>query len=206
MRYENIISRYEHFTYSAFRWRYELSVVNKIALSLVFAVITGISAQIRFYLPFTPVPVTGQVFAVLLGAVMLGRIYGGVSQLFYVGLGAMGVPWFSGLKGGISVLSGVTGGYLIGFVVSSFVIGWLCERYIFTRKFLPQMIIMSLGILIIYFFGALHFSILLNKSFEDTIKLAVLPFIPLDLLKAIFVSTITSLILPKRAYNGEVDR
>src|SRR4030042_122397 len=111
--------RYRYWRYNAFRWRYELSVAQKIALALGMACLTGLTAQVRFYLPFTPVPLTGQVFAVLLSAVLLGKWYGGLSQGFYAGIGACGVPWFAGWAGGVRFLSCGHGGYIIGFILAA---------------------------------------------------------------------------------------
>jgi len=80
--------------------------LNKVALAFAFACFTGILAQLRFYLPYTPVPVTGQVFAVLLSGVILGKWYGGMSQGLYAGLGRSRDSWFSEGKAGMEILSG----------------------------------------------------------------------------------------------------
>ena len=85
----------------AFEWRSELPVAARIGLAFCMAGVTGLSAQVRVPLPFTPVPFTGQVFAVLLAGVLLGRYYGALSQLAYVGLGVAGVPW--GTAGGAGI-------------------------------------------------------------------------------------------------------
>ena len=82
------VDKYKNLRHDFFRWRYELDVVYKISLAFTFALVTGILAQLRFYLPGTPVPVTGQVFGVILAGVMLGK-WGGISQCMYVGIGAV---------------------------------------------------------------------------------------------------------------------
>ena len=110
--------QYQNLRYNFFKWRYEADFIYKLMLSFLFACFTGIAAQLRIYLPFTPVPITAQVFAVLLSGVVLGSRYGMTSQAIYVGLGCLGLPWFANLRGGIEVLTGVTGGYLIGLVES----------------------------------------------------------------------------------------
>ena len=110
--FKDIFIKYESAKYDFFKWRFESKIVNKLALAVVFACLTGIFAQLRFYLPYTPVPVTGQVFAVLLSGVILGKWYGGISQGLYAALGAAGVPWFNGGKAGLEILTGVTGGYI----------------------------------------------------------------------------------------------
>jgi biotin transport system substrate-specific component len=105
-----------------FVWRHRSTVAKKIALCFAAAAFTGLAAQIRVPLASTPVPVTGQVFAVLLSGVFLGRRYGALSQVIYVSLGAAGVPWFAGWTSG--ALLGLTGGYLVGFIPAAALVGW----------------------------------------------------------------------------------
>jgi biotin transport system substrate-specific component len=137
--------------------------------------------------------------------VVLGKWYGGLSQSLYVGIGAMGVPWFANMNGGYTYVFGATGGYLAGFIVVAFIIGWLTEKHIRARSLTALIPLMLGGVLVIYLFGALYLYFLLGTSFEMTMKLAVLPFIPLDIAKAILVGFIGYAIIPKTAFNGEVD-
>ena len=121
---------------AVFARRDALSLAGKIALALAFAAMTGIAAQIRIPLPFTPVPITGSTFAVLAAGVLLGRNFGGFSMASYVALGAAGVPWFNGGGAGLSYVAGPTGGYLIGFIARVPLIShsartaYLCARWI----------------------------------------------------------------------------
>ena len=78
-------------------------------------------AQIRIPLPFTPVPITGQTFGVLLTGALLGSRYGTLVVIAYVVQGLTGLPVFAGLKGGIAVSFGPTGGYILGFIPAAFV-------------------------------------------------------------------------------------
>jgi biotin transport system substrate-specific component len=82
-------------------------------------------AQIRIPLPFTPVPITGQTFGVLFTGALLGSRYGTLVVIAYVVQGLTGLPVFAGLNGGIAVLFGPTGGYILGFIPAAFVVGWL---------------------------------------------------------------------------------
>ena len=109
-----------------FRWRYELSIPKKLVMALGMAGVIGLLAQAKFPLPWSPVPITGQTFAVLLAGVLLGRRWGGISLAAYVVIGTAGVPWFApqaGMPifsaGGIGILTGATGGYLIGFILAA---------------------------------------------------------------------------------------
>jgi len=98
-----------------------LSGSAMLLLSIAGACLTGLLAQVCVRLPlgFTPVPFTGQVLGVLICGAFLGGGYGLLSQVIYVGAGATGLSRFAGLSGGFGALQGVTGGYLIGFVVAA---------------------------------------------------------------------------------------
>ncbi len=102
--------RIERTRFNVSRWRYELSLPMKLALAFGMAALTGLLAQVRFQLPWTPVPLTGQTLAVLLAGVALGKWWGGISMAIYAGLGIAGVPWFQGWNGGLAYLAGPTGG------------------------------------------------------------------------------------------------
>ncbi len=200
-----VIDKYRHLRFRFYKWEHELDVIYKVFLALSFAAFTGLSAQLRLYLPFTPVPITGQVFAVLLAGVVLGKWYGGLSQSLYIGIGALGVPWFADMNGGFTYVMGATGGYLIGFIVVSFMIGWLTEKHIRARSLTALLPIMLSGVLIIYLFGAVGLHLVLGTNFQDTMMYGVIPFIPLDIVKAIIAGFIGFSIMPKQSYNGEVD-
>lgn len=168
------------------------------ALSLLFAGFTGLCAQLRFYLPFTPVPVTGQVFAVLMCGLFLGKKYGPLSQVFYLIFGVAGIPWF--VVGPI----GPTGGYIVGFIVAPFIIGELFERarlvhsgkhegsvsYTKTNAipYTKALVIMLTGVALIYVLGLIQFSIYTQTGLIRSIRYAVLPFIPFDVVKAVLAA------------------
>ena len=99
-----------------------------IGLVIGFALLTAAAAQVRISLPFTPVPITGQTFAVLLAGASLGSMAGGASQLLYVALGAVGLPFYADGTSGWEVVQGATGGYLIGFLAAAVLVGWLADR------------------------------------------------------------------------------
>ncbi|MBN1110366.1 MAG: biotin transporter BioY [Methanomassiliicoccales archaeon] len=178
-----------------YRWREEANVATKVGAALLFALLTALAAQMRFLLPFTPVPFTGQVLVVLLGAAVLGR-YGALSQGMYLGLGA-GLGWFSGMVG-TAALSGMTGGYLMGFLVASFILGELVER---KRGWsLPEIVsAMSLALLTIYALGAFQLAVVLGLGVEEALVLGVLPFLLVDGLKVAMASATASLFLRPRS-------
>ncbi len=202
---KNVFVKYESVKYDFFKWRFESTFMNKVILALGFACLTGLLAQMRFYLPYTPVPVTGQVFAVLLSGVILGKWYGGLSQGFYTIIGVLGVPWFADAKSGMAILLGVTGGYLIGFIVASLVIGWFIDMYTKSRSFIGIFCLMLIGILLIYITGVINLSFVLGVNAQKAIELGALPFIAVDIYKALIVSAIAAALVPRAAYGNELD-
>ncbi len=153
-------------------------------MAFLFAGLTGLAAQIRIPLPFTPVPITAQVLFVLLCGIMIGK-YAGLSQLIYVGGGAAGIPWFNNMTGGVSALSGVTGGYLVGFILAAFLIGSVVESYpAILKRFTLLFLLMLVGVGVIYTFGIIHLAFVLGVGIKEAAILGVLPFIVGDLIKA----------------------
>jgi len=208
-----IAARIDRTKYDVFRWRYELSIPKKIALALGLACLTGLVAQIRIVLPWSPVPVTGQTFAVLLAGVLLGRWWGGISLAIYAGLGAAGVPWFTGWGSGLGYLGGPTGGYIIGFMLAALFLGHLTDTYIRSRSFLSMLALMLFAnFILIYVPGLLQLGLWLNlvkgepATFTTLFSMGALPFIAGDITKAIMAAAIARGITPKSAYNGEVDK
>ncbi len=201
------IEKYKNINLNFFKWRYELNLLYKLILSLSFACFTGLLAQFRFYIPGTPVPVTGQVFGVILAGVIMGT-WGGISQLMYVGIGAAGVPWFAGFNYGFGYIFGPTGGYLIGFILAAFFIGFIVDRYLKSRKFLSMMLLMFFSIFVlIYLPGLIYFYIYTGAilSVTELLTMCVLPFLAADLVKAIVAAVIATSITPKVSYANEID-
>ena len=81
---EITIDNYFEKRYSLFKWRSETSTANKLVMAFFMACITGLMAQIVIPLPWTPVPITAQTFAVLLAGILLGRFWGGLSMIVYL--------------------------------------------------------------------------------------------------------------------------
>ena len=93
-----------------------------------FALATAAAAQVTIPLWFTPVPVSGSTFMVLISGAVLGMRAGAASQLLYVVLGAVGLPFYAGGESGWTVATGATGGYLVGFIIAAALVGYLAER------------------------------------------------------------------------------
>jgi biotin transport system substrate-specific component len=162
------------------------------------ACFTGLAAQARIYLPNNPfVPVTGQVFAVLLCGALFGGGWGGLSQLLYVGVGALGAPWFQGMAGGVGVVTGVTGGYLLGFIPAAMLVGFVTRRFALVRRPVPMCLLMVGAVGLIYAGGALQFSMVMHTGLKATFDMAVAPFIALDIAKAMLAANLAAALLPK---------
>ena len=140
-------------------------------------------AQVKIPLPFTPIPLTGQTFAVLLIGATLGSKRSLVSMLLYIALGAFGLPIFAGGASGLAYLSGATLGYLVGFVLAAYVIGLLAERGL-ERSVRTSLIPFLFGTIIIYICGVAWLSIFLG-SFSKAVAAGVLPFMIGDAIKLI---------------------
>ena len=106
--------------------------------------VVGLAAQLEIRLPFTPVPITGQPFAVLLVGALLGARRGALALVTYFAEGIAGLPVFAGGASGMAAVLGPTGGYLIGFVPAAFVTGALAERG-WDRHVLTTWAAMALG-------------------------------------------------------------
>jgi biotin transport system substrate-specific component len=125
------------------------AAVMDAVLVLGAAALTALAAQVVITLPFTPVPITGQTFAVLATASLLGRLRAVVAQLLYLGAGAAGLHVFAGGSYGLAAITGATGGYLVGFVAAAAVVGGLAERG-WERRPWSALGTMLLGNLVIY--------------------------------------------------------
>ena len=150
-------------------------------VSLGAALIAG-SAQISIALPFTPVPITGQTFAVLLVGASLGTARGGASALLYVLLGIAGAPVYAHSAEGWAVISGASGGYLISYPFAAALSGRLAERR-WDRRFSSAIGAMLTGNILIYLFGLPWLAVVLGTGLEKTLELGLYPFVPGDTFK-----------------------
>jgi biotin transport system substrate-specific component len=158
-----------------------------------FALITALSAQISIPLGFTPVPLTGQTFAVLLAGSVLGLRRAVASQGLYWVMGLVGLPFYAGGEGGWSSGTGATLGYFVGFMVAAAIVGYLAERRQ-DRNFVSSMSAMAMATVAIYACGAAWLSIKLNIPFAagetNAISLGVTPFLVGDVLKMILAGAV----------------
>ena len=149
----------------------------------VFAVIMAICSWIS--IP-AAVPFTLQTFGVFIAAGVLGGKRGTLSVLVFILLGAVGIPVFANFSGGIGVLAGPTGGYIIGFLFSALVM-WAMEK-LPGKKSIMQIVSMVVGLVVCYAFGTAWFMVVYGKAngpvgLVTALGWCVFPFIIPDLIK-----------------------
>ena len=186
------LDRYRVARDNAWQWRHELGWVKKLSLSLGMACLVGLLAQARIPLPWTPIPITGQTFGVLLAAALLGQWWSGISMGMYLGLGAAGVPWFNGGTGGMAAIAGPTGGYLIGFVLAALFLGYVVDKYAKARSFCNLLILMILADFgLVFGPGLIQLHLWSNLAgkgsiaFPQLLTMGLVPFIPGELIKLV---------------------
>ena len=182
--------------HSYFEWSRTDDWVRGLFLACLFAVATGLLAQIRIYLPFTPVPITGQTLGVLLAGTLLGARFGAWGMGIYLALGLVGVPWFAGGEAGFVCLLGPTGGYLVGFVVAAWFLGKVTDRSARMRNPVTQVALMAAGMAIIYTFGAGWLMVGSHLGLSLALGLGVVPFLIGDALKILLAASTGMLLLP----------
>lgn len=164
----------------------KLRALDAMMISL-FAALTAAGSFVTF--PLYPVPITLQTFFTYLAGGVLGGRLGALSQLIYVLLGGAGLPIFAGGRAGFGVLAGPTGGYLIGLILSAFVIGRLCETKQ-NPNFAWILTSMIIGTAIIYIVGVIQLSLWMRTSIAQTILWGILPFLVGDSVKILMASLV----------------
>jgi biotin transport system substrate-specific component len=153
-----------------------------LGLIIAGSLLVALSAQLAFYLPFSPVPVTGQTFAVLLVGLVLGSKRGAASMMTYLLQGAMGLPVFAQGAFGLATFAGPTAGYLVGFVAAAFAVGFLAERGWDRSPWLTAAA-MLLGNGVIYLFGLPWLGYLVG--FDNMLTFGFWPFLVGDTFKLV---------------------
>jgi biotin transport system substrate-specific component len=174
--------------------------IRTVVQAALLATITAVLAQIAIPLP-GGVPFTLQVFGVFLGIFLLGKkaFWG---MLTYLLLGAIGLPVFAQAQGGIGIILGPTGGYIVGFVISGLVGGYLVELAKFSLK--GKILGLLVSLVIIYFTGTVQLALVTKSSVDKALAIGTLPFIPFDILKGVIAIVLSKYIdraLPRAGVN-----
>ena len=177
----------------------DASTATKLLMSFMMACFTGLMAQIIIPLPWTPVPITAQTFAVLCSGLLLGKKYGCLSQILYIVLGIAFIPWFGGMTGGLETVLGSTCGFFIGFII-----GAITEKYAKARNFTRMAVVIGIAnFALIYIPGlaglALWYSLTQGASIGlvDLLMMGLVPFIAGDIVKILGAASVSKAFLPK---------
>ncbi len=161
---------------------------KQMVLIALMTAVTCVLGPLSIPLPFSPVPISLTNFAIFLAIFVLGMKNGTISFIIYLLLGAIGVPVFSSFRGGLQVLAGPTGGYLIGFIFLALIMGFALDH--FDRKLVPTIIGMIIGMAVCYAFGTVWLAKLLSLSFKEGLMMGVIPYLPGDAAKIIIAAIV----------------
>lgn len=161
---------------------------KQMVLIALMTAVTCVLGPLSIPLPFSPVPISLTNFAIFLAIFVLGMKSGTISFILYLLLGAIGVPVFSSFRGGLQVLAGPTGGYLIGFIFLALIMGFALDH--FNRKLVPTIIGMIIGMAVCYAFGTVWLAKLLSLSFKEGLMMGVIPYLAGDAAKIIIAAIV----------------
>lgn len=153
-------------------------------LAALMAALTAVCAQIQIPLPLVPINLA--LFAVHLCGALLGARYGALSMGVYALLGAVGVPVFAGFTSGPGILFGMTGGYILGYILCALLVGLLTRKLGFTMKRLCAS--MLAGVIVCYAFGTAWFMAVTGTNLAASMSYCVLPFLPGDAVKIVLAA------------------
>lgn len=166
------------------------AILRDVLLVVFGTILLTLSAKVK--VPFWPVPMTMQTFAVLFLAATLGLKLGMATVLLYLAEGAFGLPVFTGTpeKGiGLAYMAGPTGGYLVGFAVAAAIVGWAADKG-FSRNWLAMMAFMTAGTVVIFVLGFAWLQNLIGVA--KAWQFGVLPFLPGAGLKILLAVALTA--------------
>ena len=162
------------------------SWLRDLTLIVLGSLFVAALAQVEIPLPFTPVPITGQTFGVLLVGAAMGSKRGAASLTLYLAEGALGLPFFAGGAHGLSMLTGATAGYLLGFIGAAYVIGRLAEKGLersVSTSFIPFLV----GTVLSYACGVTWLAVMLG-SWSKAVTFGLIPFLIGDIIKLLAAS------------------
>lgn len=163
------------------------------------AAVIAVLAQVM--IPLALVPITGQTLAIGLVVTLLGKKYGTQAVCLYIVLGAIGLPVFTAFSGGLGVLVGPTGGYIIGFIPTAIIMGLYFEKFGYTYAHAVTANI--IGMFVTLLFGALWLKLFANLTWSAALISGVLPFIVAGIMKA-FIAATVGLTLKRRLQQAKL--
>lgn len=163
---------------------HRFALTQRIVLAALFAALMAVCSQIQIPLPMVPINLA--LFAVHLCGALLGAKWGALSISAYVLLGLVGVPVYAGFASGPAALFGKTGGYILGYILSAFLVGLLSRRIGFTFKGLC--LSMLVGVVACYAFGTVWFMAVTGLNLMTSLAYCVIPFLPGDAVKIVLAA------------------
>lgn len=163
----------------------------------LMAAFTAVAAQIT--IPVQPVPFTLQPLAVFLTGLLLGPRTGALAMGIYLLVGAVGVPVFAGFRGGLGVLFGTTGGYLLAYPLAAALTGMAAGTVAGAsrrRGLVVGFLWGAVALATVYAAGAVWLAVLANLSLRAALVAGVLPFVPLDLVKVVLAALVAVAVAP----------
>lgn len=175
--------------------------LNDLIYAGLFAALTAVLGLISIPMPISPVPISGQSLAIMLAGSILTVRQAAYSVLTFLLVGAAGVPVISGGNGGIGVIVGPRGGYLIGFLVGVIVISLI--KGLGNNVWRLVLANIAGGIVVVYIMGALWLSFITGMDLQKALIAGVLPFIPGDLCK-VFIASVIGVAINKRLHQAKI--
>lgn len=158
-----------------------------LTISAMFVALIAICSQIQIPLPMVPINLA--LFAIYLTGTILGPKYGTLSILTYVLLGGFGAPVFAGFSGGFGRITGPTGGYIIGYILATFIVGLITKKLGY--NWWKLVIAMVVGLTACYIVGTAWFMYITGNSLAASMTYCVIPFLPGDVVKISLATVLT---------------
>ena len=167
---------------------------KQLLFSSVFCALTAICAQLVIPIPAGQVQISMSLFGVFLCGALLSPKYSSTSMLAYILIGACGLPVFGRLSGGLAILSGPTGGYILSYPFITIIISFF-SRDKKSVGFLKLFLSMLASLFVCYLFGSAYLALLTKTTFISALLVGALPFIIFDIIKAAIAAYIALIIL-----------
>ena len=158
---------------------------HDLTITAIFSAIICILSVIT--IPIGTIPISLSLFAIMLSAISLDAKKGVMSVVIYILIGALGIPVFSGFKGGFHILFGPTGGFIISYIFVSLIMSFASQK---TNKKLTLFIFSLLSLAVCYIFGSFQYALIMKVSFYNSLFVCVYPFVVFDVLKAVLAINI----------------
>lgn len=160
---------------------------KNLVVCALMAALTAVFSQIA--VPIGPVPINLALLSIFVAGAFLGPVYGTLSQLVYVLLGAISIPVFANFSGGLGIIVGPTGGYIIGYIFTAFITGIIIKKS--NKSILMYIIAMVLGLVACYSLGTAWFIYVTKRTLIESLTLCVFPFLIGDAVKIALAIVIT---------------